>query len=126
MNKKTTFMEIMRLQPYGALMYDIVSIDGRGWEFSLFIKEDFEHMLLYGQKPTFEIVAGLFKEGRACPVVMIVNVNNNRSLLYETWLNHHAELGKNTFEYLANQDRIIVNLLNKDCVIIRSISIKKT
>lgn len=123
MNDKSTFMEIMRLQPYGTLMYDIISVDGQNWEVSFFIKEDETHMALYTNNPNVEIVMGIIEEEEASPVVAIININGCKDLMYETWLNFYAELGEKVFEYLICQEKIKLHLINGRNNIVRSISV---
>lgn len=115
-------MELFQLIPCGGLLYDIVSIDGKSWEVSFFIRETPAIMKMYGERPKIEITAGLLEEKEASPFVVIIKFNNNIRLMYEVWFNFYSELGKISFYLLKDQKKIIFNFINNENEITRSIS----
>lgn len=123
MDKYTNALEVLQRLPFGSMIYDVISIDGIVWELSLFVKEDAAHLHLYGQNPKIEIVAGMIEENEVSPVIIILRINSNRELMFETWLNYYATLGERALNSLMFQNRIVINLVDGNGYITRSIAV---
>lgn len=92
--------------PPGIMVYDLISVDNGPSEFAFFIKDETPYIFKH-KKPLIEVRMGILQFKKVYVVPMMVMVNFDNDMLYETMFNYHQSSGGDMFlEALINQDNI--------------------
>ena len=104
--------DIIKQFPVGVAIFEIYEFDGEP-AFCFLIKEESKYIGMWGEKPMIEIRTGAMTSGAVVVCPLIVNVNGNEDLFYETWVNYHSKLGRPVMEILEKATPFRVLLINE-------------
>lgn len=112
--------EAIRQAPPGACVYAMTRLEGGADELALLIRERSGIIADLGRAPQIEIRASLVREGDVYLIPLLTSIEGE---LYETWINYHAEGGRQAVECLAIQERLTIHLYDDDGHRARSLAI---
>lgn len=94
--------------PPGIMVYDLISVDFGEPEFAFFIKEETPYIFKH-PKPLIEVRMGIMQMKNVLVVPMMVLVNFDSDMLYETMFNYYQTNGGSMYlKVLKKQDRILL------------------
>jgi len=106
--------------PPGACVYAMTRLERGADEVALLIRERSGIIADLGRAPRIEIRASLIREADVYLIPLLTCIEGE---LYETWINYHAEGGRQAVECLAIQDHLTIHLYDDDRHRARSLAI---
>lgn len=92
--------------PPGVMVYDLISFDDGPIEFSFHIKEETNYIFRH-QNPLIEVRMGMMQYKNVYIIPMMVQVNFDEEMMYETMFNYHQTSGGEPYLHaLQQQDNI--------------------
>lgn len=109
--------------PLGTMVYDLVIVNGQT-EFAFCIKEAMRYINKY-KYPLIEIRMGIQPIDNVLIVPIMLMVNNDKDMLYETMFNYYQTSGGQKYlDALKKQDDIKILFFNEMHKNVRQISVK--
>lgn len=106
--------------PPGTMVYTLIEVNGKE-EFSFCIKEEMQYINRY-KHPMIEVRIGILKINNVLIVPMMLMVNNDTDMMYETMFNYYQTSGGEQFlRALKTQDDIKILFFNERHENVRSI-----
>lgn len=93
----------------------ILNLDTQKEEFAFMVKEETKFITRHKYKPSIELRVGFLKFGKVAVIVMMVLVNRDYEMLYETMFNFYRDSGDGlkSLEILSEQDKISLIFFNE-------------
>lgn len=116
---KNNPFEQVNAQAGSFLMVEVVIDDNR--QTVLFLKEETQYIKKYPNKLNIELRLGMKKVNNVMVVPVMMLVNNDYDMLYESFYNFHAEGFDGILELLENQNDILLVFFNETNEMVRQV-----
>ena len=117
---------ILKLQPGMMYLMSVVNENNEG-ETIFYIKEEEQYINRLGNAPKLTIRSKIFISDYIYNYYFMVNVNNERDMLYDNWINFHEPLySKEIFKNLLKQEKLRFRFINRNGFVRREVFVKNT
>lgn len=107
--------EILNVMNEGQMIFELTSIDNTTWNFTFLIKEETKFINKYKEPVLIEFRAGLLRIEKVIVIPMMLLINEDYDLLYESTFNYYNPLNDDNvmLQRLAEQQFIPIVFFDK-------------